>query len=297
MPPIDNPELALVLAGVPDSLAQSGGDLYATIINVAVNAWMAGHIHGEDGCTGCECSRGRLAGLCGRGRPLVGTLARSYLAGEGAGVSVRYYLYISDAKADMLLSQIDPAWGRKRVTELSLGLTVAGVKRSVETHGADRVARLERVLRHLEDHADLGHVDEPGQYVHGVLPMQWGAIGDGGTVYFGGRSEHTVVGLGGSAEHLLGTVAAAPPEQSVLSASLPPVLLNQLAALAPQDAAADPEALATVLQANATLRGPTQTVEFVAKRMLHGPCPYPELYPPGTTAVLLASPLFVALSE
>ncbi|MFE4692169.1 hypothetical protein ACFRH6_19225 [Streptomyces sp. NPDC056749] len=58
MPPIDNPELALVLAGVPDSLAQTGGDLYVVIINVAVNAWMAGHIHGEDGCTGCDDGRG-----------------------------------------------------------------------------------------------------------------------------------------------------------------------------------------------------------------------------------------------
>ncbi|MEU9298702.1 hypothetical protein [Streptomyces sp. NPDC048266] len=53
MPPVGNPELALVLAGVPDSLAQTGGDLYAAIINVAVNAWRAGHIHGEDSCTGC----------------------------------------------------------------------------------------------------------------------------------------------------------------------------------------------------------------------------------------------------
>ncbi|WP_247706343.1 hypothetical protein [Streptomyces liliiviolaceus] len=53
MPPVGNPELALILAGVPDSLAQSGGDLYAVIVNVAVNAWMAGHIHGEDGCSGC----------------------------------------------------------------------------------------------------------------------------------------------------------------------------------------------------------------------------------------------------
>ncbi|MGC2997123.1 hypothetical protein ACPF8X_01630 [Streptomyces sp. G35A] len=58
MPPLGNPELALVLAGVPDSLARSGGDLYAVILNVAVNAWMAGHIHGEDGCTGCDGSRG-----------------------------------------------------------------------------------------------------------------------------------------------------------------------------------------------------------------------------------------------
>ncbi|MFJ2203303.1 hypothetical protein [Streptomyces violaceusniger] len=58
LPPMGNPELALILAGVPDSLTQNGGDLYSVIINVAVNAWMAGHIHGEDGCEGCEGSRG-----------------------------------------------------------------------------------------------------------------------------------------------------------------------------------------------------------------------------------------------
>ncbi|MFJ5122315.1 hypothetical protein [Kitasatospora sp. NPDC088548] len=58
MPPVNNPELALILGGVPDSLAQTGGDLYAVIVNVAVNAWMAGHIHGEDGCNGCDGSRG-----------------------------------------------------------------------------------------------------------------------------------------------------------------------------------------------------------------------------------------------
>ncbi|MEU1628271.1 hypothetical protein ABZ746_23660 [Streptomyces sp. NPDC020096] len=58
MPPVDNPELAVILASVPDSLEQTGGDLYAALVNVAVNAWMAGHIHGEDGCSGCEDSRG-----------------------------------------------------------------------------------------------------------------------------------------------------------------------------------------------------------------------------------------------
>ncbi|MGW4891535.1 hypothetical protein ACWEQL_04600 [Kitasatospora sp. NPDC004240] len=58
LPPLGNPELALILAGVPDALAESGGDLYAVILNVAANAWMAGHIHGEDGCNGCRGSRG-----------------------------------------------------------------------------------------------------------------------------------------------------------------------------------------------------------------------------------------------
>lgn len=58
LPPLKNPELALILAGVPDSLTETGGDLYAVVMSVAVNAWMAGHIHGEDGCQGCEASRG-----------------------------------------------------------------------------------------------------------------------------------------------------------------------------------------------------------------------------------------------
>ncbi|MFG2298536.1 hypothetical protein [Streptomyces sp. NPDC048603] len=55
MPPVDNPELALILGGVPDALEESGGDLYSVI--VVVNAWMAGDIHGEDGCTGWQDER------------------------------------------------------------------------------------------------------------------------------------------------------------------------------------------------------------------------------------------------
>ncbi|MEU1133619.1 hypothetical protein ABZ383_27810 [Streptomyces sp. NPDC005900] len=58
MPPVGNPELAVILASVPDALARSGGDLYGVIVNAVVNAWMAGHIHGEDGCDGCDGSRG-----------------------------------------------------------------------------------------------------------------------------------------------------------------------------------------------------------------------------------------------
>ncbi|MFB7369481.1 SAVMC3_10250 family protein [Streptomyces sp. NPDC056222] len=213
-------------------------------------------------------------------------------------MSVRYYLYVSDAKVDMLLSQIDPAWARKRVTEFGVDLKLATAKRSVEAAGTDRVARLERVVRHLEDHADLGDVDEPGQYVHGVLPMQWSVLGDDEAVYFGGRSDRTIVGLGGSTNHLLSTVTAAPLTQNRLSASLLPVLFEQLTTLAHESGTpAGSDTLATVMRANAALRGPAQTVEFLAKRLLHGPCPYPELAPRDDMTVLLASPLYVALVD
>lgn len=41
--PVGNPELALLLAGIPDSLEETGGDLYQVLINVAVNACSARH--------------------------------------------------------------------------------------------------------------------------------------------------------------------------------------------------------------------------------------------------------------
>lgn len=109
----------------------------------------------------------------------------------------RYYLYISDSKVDMLLSQIDPALTRKSMSELSLNLKIFGAKRGVESPaGADRIARLERVVRHLEDYGDLGSVDEPGQFFRGMLPMRWGPFYQTSLVYFGGHTKHTVVGLG-----------------------------------------------------------------------------------------------------
>lgn len=219
---------------------------------------------------------------------------------------LRYYLYVSDTKVDMLLSQIDPAWSRKRATEVSLGLKMAGVRHSVETTGADRVARLERVLRHLEDHGALTGVDEPGRYVRGVLPMQWAADDERDGVYFGGRSERTIVGLGGSRGHVVSTVTPTPPPVP-LSASLMPALLGLLAVLAakegapedvtPEHGPGDADALARVVRANGSLRGPVQELEFVAVRMLQGPCPYPEMYPQGDMAVLLGSPLYVALAD
>ncbi|MYY13936.1 hypothetical protein GT204_34990 [Streptomyces sp. SID4919] len=152
-------------------------------------------------------------------------------------MSFRCYLYISDAKVDMLLSQTDPGWARKRTSEVGLDLKVVTAGRSVESASADRVARLERVVRFLQDHGDIGDVDEPGQYFGGLLPMQWGLVGDDDTVYFGGRTRRTILGLGGSSAHVLGaaTRAAAdagappPPAPDRLSASLLPVLLHRVA--------------------------------------------------------------------
>ncbi len=197
-------------------------------------------------------------------------------------MSLRYYHYISDTKVDMLLPQIDPGFARDE---------------------QNQVARLERVLRHLADTGEVGTVDAPGRYFGGRLPMQWGpmATPEGkGLIYFGGRTDDTIVGLGGSASQLVGDNAA--PDQYFRN-SLLPVLLRGLAAADKPGAEpdverfkeADAQALGLVRHANGRLRGPSEHLEFVAKRLLHGPSPYQQF--DRDVTVLLGSPLYVAQTD
>jgi hypothetical protein len=54
LPPKHNPEMALLIAGFFDSLEECDGNLFPVVLGLIVNAWQAGHIHGEDGCAGCD---------------------------------------------------------------------------------------------------------------------------------------------------------------------------------------------------------------------------------------------------
>lgn len=207
-------------------------------------------------------------------------------------MSLRYYVYISDAKVDMLLPQIDPGFARKRSAEVGVRLPLLSAKRSVDAQ-ADRVARLERVVRYVDDFCDVGTVDEPGQYVRGRLTMRWGPLAGARAVYFSGSTERTIVGLGGASGHVLGTVA---PADQVFAPSSMPGLLDGLAATIADDEA-PPDVIASVHTANRLVRGVEQDVEFLAKKLAYGPSPYPELDAHDGMTVLLATPFFVALAD
>ncbi|GAA4590542.1 hypothetical protein BJY16_009268 [Actinoplanes octamycinicus] len=207
-------------------------------------------------------------------------------------MSLRFYLYISDAKVDMLLPQVDPGFGGKRESEVGISLKIFSAKHKVETPQSQRVTRLERVVRYLDDFADVGTIDEPGQYFRGRMTMRWGQLHDATHgVYFGGHTDRTVVGLGGSIGHVIGSSAAAP---DAFSPSLTPGVVRSLGSLIENDTT-DP--LAAVHLAERHLTGPEQEVEFVAKRLAHGPSPYPELDRGRTMNVLLGSPIFVAMAD
>jgi hypothetical protein len=210
------------------------------------------------------------------------------------GVTLRYYLYISDDKVDMLLAQIDPALMKKRASEVSVNLKIFGAKRGTESPtGADRIARLERVVRYVQDFGDLGTLEEPGQFVGGLMPMRWGPFYGTSLVYLGGETDTgTVVGLGGSGKHVLGNSGQS---GEALARSTTPGLLAGLATepeigdLLGVGSSTDDDVLRAVTLASAGLTGPLQNVEFVAKRLVQGSV--------DGRKVVLGSPLYVALVD
>ncbi|MFI7672170.1 DUF7019 family protein [Actinophytocola sp. NPDC049390] len=218
----------------------------------------------------------------------------------GRPLSFQYYLYVSDSKVDMLLAQMDPAFTRRRTTEVSLNLKLFGGKRATEAPaGGERTAKLRRVVRYLEEHGDLGTVDEPGQFFWGLLPMCWGPFPAEPTLaYFGGSTGRTVVGLGGSGHHILGG-GPAPVGQtrSVLPSMLAglradPEIGALTEAIKHEDDGAHKGALAAVQRATEAMPGPEQNLEFVAKRLLDGPSPTAD-----GGHVVLGTPLYVALVD
>jgi len=193
--------------------------------------------------------------------------------------NLKHYVYISDAKVDMALAQLPAATRRALATRLELpaGLLVAGSPGARDL--GERVARLHAAVEAVRVGARVGT--------------------SLGLVYFGGTTERTTLGLGGSMKHVVGEVGWVDTHSHSVTHVLLGVLQKELRRELPAAGAerprhrADPtQALMAVSVATHNLNGPEQRLEFLAKRLLSGADPYGEH---GQT--LLGTPLYVALAE
>jgi hypothetical protein len=236
---------------------------------------------------------------------------------------VKYYLYISDAKLEMLYGQMPGKIRDKIAAELKIDLKIIGATVSTKDRPETRYSKLDLVREYLITNSPVGSVSHPESYFSGTVPMQWGLITSpetGKVVYFGGKVDSVVLGLAGSRHHVVGyqgegVVGA--PDFSYGSSFAPMVIKSLEDGLAavidrPETAETGPvvqlkspdpmspsetpdaQALQTVLFATENLLGPTQRLEFLAKRLLMG-----KLSGSGNerTDVLLGTPLYVALAD
>jgi hypothetical protein len=127
--------------------------------------------------------------------------------------SLRYFLYVSDSKLDMLYEQIDPAMRRRISAEVKVDLKLASVTlRQADQPAATRMAKLRVVERYIDTHCQVGDVSAPGPaFFRGRLQMQWGWLTPterpdrpSPVVLFRGTAGNDFVLLGGSRGHVLG---------------------------------------------------------------------------------------------
>lgn len=226
---------------------------------------------------------------------------------------IKYYLYRSDAKLQMLFPQIARRDDRKEAIEWKVTLGVASVSAKVETQrNVDEDDMLEAVVKSLEKAGDVGTVNDPKSYIKGTMPMRWGIYGDrdmqeredGPLVYFGGVDETrgVLLALGGSSKHVMGHAGATNTSSLSYTKFLVRALLHGI-----ENGSADfpyfedqrtrhavlCEAIA-IAQHN--IQPPTQTLEFFAKTLMTGEIRNAERYIGIPEAkVILGTPLYVAL--
>ncbi len=120
---------------------------------------------------------------------------------------MKYYIYISDTKVDMLYPQIPKSILKKIASTLSIDLKLLGAEISVAGKGNSsddtRYSKVQIVSEYIEKHLDVGSIDAPSTYLKGKLSMGWGPTL--GIAYFGGNTARTILGLGGSGHHIIGS--------------------------------------------------------------------------------------------
>lgn len=210
---------------------------------------------------------------------------------------MKYYLYVSDTKVDMLYSQIPQSLLKKIATELRIDLNfgVASVGATVKQNQSEetRYSKLRLVVKYIEVHKPIGWVDAHEAYFKASLPVHWTLLPDKDPklVYFGGSTARTIFGLVGSAQHVIGNNSTSPT-----SSSDPFRNPYCYAALERIFETESPSQFANIagLIASATriMKGPTQQVEFLAKTLYYEP-----VQGEGPTRSLIGTPIYVALAD
>ena len=224
---------------------------------------------------------------------------------------LKYHLYVSNSKLEMLYEQIVSSGNNKKNSfEWGVDLKVIKFMRKSEAENEpDTDDKLKKVLRELDDAELVGTIEEPKEYVKGILPMRWGLLRDAGRpteepplVYFGGRTETTVFGFGGSSRHVIGNAGASATGSRSVTPYLVAHLLDGLdmsvqgwRADRKHDGDDDCDTFSAIALATDHLKGPEQRLEFYAKTLLRGE--FSDGEHQKRMKVLLGSPLYVAMAS
>jgi hypothetical protein len=189
----------------------------------------------------------------------------------------------------------------KIAAELKINIGVLNLTFGHQPTEKNRQEKLNLIIRYLKEESAVGTVDSPKEYFEGVLPMQWGPFAyprgeNSDLIYFGDTTTSgTILGLGGSMHHRVGEQRG---ESTIHSVSSAPAILAFLSKELDvpsrwrQYSADLEDTLYNVMVATRGSFGPTQNLEFVAKRLLEG-----SHFPWYDGHIVLGTPIYVAQAD
>lgn len=204
---------------------------------------------------------------------------------------MRYYLYVSGTKLDMLYEQIPPKLLKRLAVEAKVDLKVLSV--AVQSPRADVTSydKLDLVEAYLEREFDVGWMTEPRPWFRGDLELRVAGYGSPeGPTFMTGRDGDTVIALIGSAHHLLGQRTA--PETIQASYSMLPSLFRLLDDTPGREHGQDPAH--DVLEFAELMTEPPVYGEFLARRLLHGTATGRD---GRQVDIVVGTPLYVAMAD
>ncbi|MCG0289362.1 SAVMC3_10250 family protein [Streptomyces sp. PSAA01] len=202
---------------------------------------------------------------------------------------MRYYLYVSRAKVDMLFGQIPRKLLPRLVTEARADLKVLSVSVQQPREEPTLYDRLNVVETYLDREYDIGWMTEPAQWFCGESGLRMAVTGrPGSPVLMTYVDEDIVVALIGSSHHLVGREEP-PAELGRVGHSWLPALHELL-----EQSQAGRGTVRDVLDFAQHATGPATWCEFLARQLLRGRATGPD---GRERDVVIATPLYVAMSD
>lgn len=226
---------------------------------------------------------------------------------------MKYYLYISQEKVNMLASQLRPGLSA-RVSKWNFGLGSGPLNVGIVGQPADPTvhSKVERIQRHIRKHEPCGTVDAPATFILDTVDVKWGPLlMDNKVVFFSGATSGTVFALGGSTSNLLqapslgasASLGGGSAQWILASALLDAMGRKGHPAFDPDAPSGEGALLAAVASLASDFRGPTTRIEFLAKTLVAGN-PDKSFYSFGMKdefaskdTTILGSPRYVAMAD
>lgn len=121
---------------------------------------------------------------------------------------LKYYIYISATKVNMLYPQIPPEFLATAEAELkvNLGILSTGIKSRNPDPPSELAGRVGVVAKYIREHDKVGTPESPNTWFHASARFRWGVLRDyaADIALFGGRIGERLVVLLGSSDSLVG---------------------------------------------------------------------------------------------